>query len=201
MTSKTAISNQAISHLGNAVEIGNVETENSAEAGACRRFYDDAVEATLRDAPWPFATRFDTLGLVEEDPTDEWEYAYRYPSDCVNLRRIQSGLRRDTRQSRVEYKLGSDDNGQLIYTDLADAKVEFTARVTDPAFFPVDFRLALSFRLAMYIAPRITGGDPYNLQSRCESAYKMEIAKAWAAAAMEEQPPEEPDSEFGRFRE
>jgi len=55
MSSKTEISNMALSHLGVGYEIQNIETEQSQEATACRRYYDIALQTTLTDYPWPFA--------------------------------------------------------------------------------------------------------------------------------------------------
>ena len=56
----------AISHLGVGKEIENFDTENSEEANACRRFYRVALEASLRDFSWPFATQNITLALIEK---------------------------------------------------------------------------------------------------------------------------------------
>src|SRR3990172_6032289 len=132
MASEVDICNMALSHLGNSKEIAILATEKSEEAAACRRFYETARDTVLRDFAWPFATRILSLGLVEEDPNDEWAYAYRYPTDCLLLRRLLSGLRHDNRQSRAPYRVARDDDGLVIYTDLAEAQMEYTVRETDP---------------------------------------------------------------------
>ena len=72
MATETQISNIAISHLGIGLEIQNLETENSAEAKACRRFYETSRDAVLGDFEWPFATKIIELNLVEEGPNTEW---------------------------------------------------------------------------------------------------------------------------------
>lgn len=110
-SSKTEIVNIALAHLGVGSEISNLDTDQSTEANAMRRFYESAKDEVLRDLNWPFTTVFASLALVEEDPTDEWSYSYRYPSDALKIRRVLSGLRNDTRQSRVPYKLGQDASG------------------------------------------------------------------------------------------
>src|SRR5665648_440114 len=97
MSSATEICNMALGHLASGKEIANLETERSAEAIACRRFFDSARDAVLRDFSWPFATKIKALSLIEEDPNSEWAYSYRYPTDCLNFRRILSGTRTDTR--------------------------------------------------------------------------------------------------------
>jgi hypothetical protein len=196
MSSKTEICNLAIFHLGAVGSIANVDTERSAEALTCRTFYDTVLDLVLRDFPWPFATEYFTLSLVEEEPTDEWGFSYRYPSGCVNFRRIISATRTDDRSTRIPYKIGQDSSGKLIYTDEEDAECEFTKRITDTALYPSDFTMALSYRLAFYIAPKITGADPFKLRDTALKLYQMEIAAAMAAARNEEQPDIEPDSEF-----
>ena len=194
MASNTEIANMALSDLGNGKEIANLENEKSAEASVMRRFYTPALETTQRDFPWPFTTKFATLALVEEDPTTEWAFSYRYPSDCLKLRRILSGTRNDTRASRTPYKIGSDEQGILIYTDQPDAEIEYTKRETDEGRFPADFTLAFAHRLAMYAAPRICGEDPFKMGEKAARLYFFEIATAKATSVNEQQDEEEPDA-------
>ena len=198
--SEVAIVNIALSHLGVGKEIANLVTEQSEEAECARRLYGTARDATLRDFPWPFATTIATLALIEEDPNDEWAYSYRYPTDCLYLRRILSGIRNDYRQSRVSYKIAQDSGGSLIYTDQGDAQIEYTARVTDPTRYPQDFVIMLSLYLAALIAPRLAGGDPHKLGDRAMKMYYLELSKAVSRAANEEQAEEAPVSEFERAR-
>jgi hypothetical protein len=200
-SSKTEIVNIALSHLGVGSEIYNLDTDQSTEANAMRRFYESAKDEVLRDLNWPFSTVFASLALVEEDPTEEWSYSYRYPSDALKIRRVLSGLRNDTRQSRVPYKLGQDSSGLLLYCDIENAEIEYTKREDDTSLYPVDFTLALSYKLAFYTAPRLTKGDPFGLANRAMQMYNVTIAKAANNALNEEQVEENPDSEFIRSRE
>jgi hypothetical protein len=200
MATTTEICNLALSHLGNGKEISNLETDASDEGSVCRRFYETAKDATLRDFNWPFTTKFREMALIEEDPTSEWGFSYRYPTDCLKIRRILSGIRNDTNDSRAKYKIGRDDAGLLVYTDIESAEIEYTIRLDDPSQYPPDFILALSFRLAFYIAPRVTAGDPFNLQQKMMQMYQMEISNAAKTSVNEEQPDVEPDSEFQRSR-
>lgn len=203
MASNTEIANIAISHLGSGKDIGDLDSENSPEANAVRRFYNTARDEVLRDFPWPFATKYVALGLVASNPddvADEWDYSYRYPSDCLYLRRIASGSRNDSRQSRVNYIVSQDDQGLLILTDMQDACMQYTVRVTDESRFSPDFVMAFSYLLAFYTAPRITAGDPFNLQDRTIKAYFQALSKARANAINEEQVDEEVESEYIRER-
>lgn len=200
MSTQVEICNLALSHVGVGKEIATFDTEKSQEAQACRRFYDPARLAALRDFAWPFATKFVTLGLIKSSPTTEWAYSYQYPSDCLKFRRILSLIRNDTRQSRIPFRFVYGQSGQEIYTDQDSAQAEYTVDVNDTSRFPPDFVIALSYRLAAMIAPRVTGGDPFKLGPQALQLYALEISKASANAANEEQEEESPDSEFVRAR-
>lgn len=196
-SSTTEIANFAIGHLGIGKRISDLDTERSAEALACRQFYENTRKQVLRDFPWPFATKFAELGLIEEDPTSEWSYSYEYPSDCLKVKRILSGLRNDTGQSRIPYRLIDE---RLILCDLEDAEIEYTKDVEDVTLFPSDFVMALSYLLAAYIAPQVTSGDKFKQKQEMMQMYAMEVSSARANMVNEEQPDQEVDSEFIRTR-
>ena len=200
MSSKVGIVNMALSHLGNDKPVGNLDTERSSEALTAKAFYDIARDKALKEGPWPFSTRFAVLELVEEEPTTEWGYSYRYPSNCLSIHRIFSGIRNDSRQSRVPYKIGADDAGRLIYTDMDDAEIEYTAKNDSPHTYTDEFELAFSYLLASLMAPRLTSGDQFKLGERAFKLYQFEIGSAIADSSNEEQPDEEVESEYIRAR-
>lgn len=115
------ICNMALGHIGHIGHIGHTKflsdlAERSSEANVVNNFYAQAVEMTLESYPWPEATKYGTLGLVEEDPNDDWDYLYQYPSDCLYARRIV------TTNGRVEpipppFVTGYSESGRVIYTD------------------------------------------------------------------------------------
>lgn len=198
--SKTAICNLALSHLGVSKEIGNITTEKSASASACRRFFDDAQDEVFRDFVWPFANKYNTLGLVAENPNNDWAFSYRYPSDCRRLIKILSGVRKDSRQTLVKYEIGIDDSGKLIFTDQGEAVVKYISFVSNISFYPTDFIMALSLLLASYIAPRVTAGDPTKLGERALRNYIRSRAKAEANALNERAEDEPVEAEVIRAR-
>lgn len=200
MLSETSICNMALSHLG----VGDAITslgENSQEANSCRAFFEVARDATLRDFSWPFATKTADLALIEEDPNDEWSYSYAYPADCLQFKRVLSGSRNDTRQSREPYRIVKNADDYVVYSDVEDAACEYVFRNEDTQHYPPDFAIALSFRLAAYVAPRLTAGDPFKMGERSMQLYQFELSKARANGANEEQAEEPPQSEFILERE
>ena len=196
MASETEILNLALSHVGVSKEVANIDTENSASASAGRRFFKPARDETFRDFNWPFATEFGTLGLVETAPNTDWGYSYRYPSDCMRARKLLTGVRNSTREGRASYKIASDASGKLIFTDEANAVLEYTRLVTDVGLFPQDYIMMLSLLLASYIAPRVTAGDPFKLGERAFKFYIDSKTKAEATALNEQQDDRGADSEF-----
>lgn len=200
MSTKTEICNMTISHLGIGKEISNVDSEKSQEASACRRFFDTARDATLRDHQWSFAKKYLALGKVEDTPNTEYLFSYRYPSDCVKALKILSGIRQDTRQSRVHYIIASDSQGKLIFTDAQDAVLKYTFRNEAIDQWPEDYNVAFSFRLAAYTAPRLTAGDPFKLKREMLAQYRLELSIAMSSDLNEQQDEEVPNSEFHRAR-
>lgn len=204
MPSTTEIANLALGHIGVAKEIQNIDTDRAQEAQACRRYFVPTRDEVLRDFPWPFATRsLAALGLVTDmTSTDgaEFSFSYRYPSDCLMFRKICSGLRTDTQETRVPYRVMSDSQGKLIFCDKEDATCEYTALISDTSLWPSDFVTAFTFLLASRIAPRVTAGDPFKMGERAEAKYYEALSKAQKNALNEDQPDRTPESEFIRIR-
>lgn len=201
MSSKTEMANLAISHLGQGKEIANVETEKSSEAATMRRLQPVVIEMFLKNFPYSFCNVTVALNLVESDPNDEWSFSYRVPTDCLKPIRILSGIRNDNRQTRVPYKIGKDDQGELIYTDQESAELEYIQFVDDPSKYPVDVFLAMSFLLAGLAAPRMLGEDPFKMGERAMKMYQYFKGQADAADVNDQQQEEPPEAEAVRARE
>jgi hypothetical protein len=200
MPSKTEIFNMALGHLAVGEEVSNADTDPSEGARACRVYWARTVDACLRDGRWPFARRIKALALVGSDPTEEWDYSYRYPTDCLFAHRILSGDRNAPVDSRVKFEITADSNYLLIYADEENAELEYTYREPNELLFPADFAIMLSYRLAAYIAPRLMGGDPAKLGERALQLYFAHLYQAQANAHNEDEPDNEPESEFQRSR-
>ena len=196
MSTSATICNVALGHIGVTRQISSL-TQQTQEAVTCNLYFDQAVEATLRDYAWPFARKYRALGLVATEPNSDWLYAYRYPSDCVRARRIvTNGGRLD--QNPPPFDLGIDDQGRLIFTDQPDATLEYTVRVTDPSLFDGLFAEAFSWRMAAFLAPSL--GRVQGAQNTALQMYARAIAEARTTAANESQQDHAMDSEFVQAR-
>jgi len=211
---KTTMSNLALRHLGNSIAIANIDSDLTKEANACRAFIDQTIEAVLRSKRWPFASKTIALNLLEENPTEEWRYAYIYPADCLDFKRIVANFNANlvrtlgsefiadiSLQQREPYSLGQTAAGiQVIMTNKVDAVGEYTVKSQNLTYYPADFQLTLSFLLAFYIAPSVAGGDPFKLGDRALGAYERHLAMASQNNMNEEQPGPLPESEFISIR-
>lgn len=203
MSSRTQIANLALIKIGVSKQISNVDTDTSREAITIRTLMDQEIAFVLRDFPWPFATAYETLALVAGTSTvpanNDWQYSYRYPSDCMFARRIvvPSVGRRDP--NPPPFRIGRDSQGRLLYTNIEDAELEYTARIDDSEEFDSIFVGALSWKLAAGAAPplsRIKG-----IIEVCLNGYEYEKTQARSRALNEQQQEEPLESEFMRARE
>lgn len=198
-TTKLEIANMALGHIGVGQTVANLDTERSNEAYTVNRFYDITRREILSEYNWPFATKVVALAEISEDPTTEWSYEYQYPSDCVKFIKVLSGNRIDVEDSFIEYEVAHGDTTTVIYTNEDEAYGKYIADITDETLFPFDFVMALSYRLAFYIAPTLMTGDPFQLRETAGKYALSWIGKA-AARAYNETPRKEQKSQYVRGR-
>lgn len=197
-STKEKIANMALGHVGQAGDIANLSADRTPAGIVCNSFYDTALEDTLEEFAWPEFSAFVTLGLVEEDPNDDWAYSYRYPSSAVAVRRIVTSAGR-TDPNPPPFEIGQDDQGKLIYTDQPDAVVKITQRITDEARFSSSFAMAMSWKLAELIAWGVTRDKA--TAERASKGAVIAMQKARIKAANERQDDKEIEAETVRDRD
>lgn len=198
-TTDTELCNIALGHLGITTRIDDLATDDTKEATVCRANYELIRDEVLTDALWPEARKIATLGLVEEDPNDEWSFSYTYPSDCLHPRRILSGARTDSMDTVIPFQIGNDAGAILIYTDTEDAELEYTMRLTTVSLMSALFIQAFTYKFAGSIAPSFST-EQQSLGNRALQMYQVQIAKAAAKAENKPRYDSEADSEFIRGR-
>lgn len=191
---RTEVATMAVSHLGSGEEIEDIDTDDTKEARALRAFEAIARRKFLAAHLWPRARKIADLTLVEADPTDEWDYSYVYPTDCLYFRRILSGTRKDNEDTYIPFLVADGDASTVIYTDQVEATGEWTKDLvdgngdTDFSRWTDDMVFAFSLFWAHYAAARILGGDPGKIGARCFDLYLLEASKAMANSANEQKP-------------
>lgn len=156
-----AISNRALSRIGVSQAIVDMSADLTPEAALARLHFATAVDTTLRDFPWPFATKYAALALVAGSTgspvNTDWRYSYRQPVDCVFERRIVVARGPGVDPTPPPFQLGSDTSGNLIYTNQASAVLEYTCRPSCASLRgDALFRDALTWALAAALAPGLT---------------------------------------------
>lgn len=204
--SQEAICNKALARIGQQQRIAAI-TDNTAPARACNAVYDDVRQSMLRERPWPFAQRYETLALVAADPNPDWAFAYRYPASFLKIHRLineeitsYSSIYTDLNlisepsyRQRVPWQTGSDTQGLLIYTDLEDAMAVGTWDIDDEGQMDPLFGDAFAWRLAYEIAPGLTKDGA--ITDRAFQMSELSVQRAMASALNERgQGEDAPDS-------
>lgn len=185
MATKLGVINGALMKLGVSKLLTNAQltANTSREAIVGNLAYAAGLKETLRRTPWPFATKYadsadagsgEAMELVDGDgetPVNgDWMYAYRYPSDCVMARRIlpagAAGTGRQFNPDPVPFRVGrttefgADADYLLLFTNLEDAVLEYTALVEcREDFADALFEDALEWRIASKMAPSLDRTD------------------------------------------
>ena len=199
MASVIEICNIALSRLGSSRTINSL-TEKSKEAGLCDLHFESARLEVLADFEWNFAIKRVALADTGSAPND-WQYAYRYPTDCLRITDIMvPGMRNPAERMRIEYQVGSDADGtgRLIYTDQENAWLRYVSDITDPNMFDPLFRSALAWKLASELGMSLSSSP--NLVQNALTMYSQIIRSAGSHSMNESQEPVEPQSEFTSAR-
>jgi len=166
VTANIQVVNRGLLRIG-AQTIINLATDQSRGAVAATLILEDEIRASLRDYPWKFAKRYDdALVLVAGTTTvaanPDWQYSYRLPTDYVMARRlVAAGTGRKFEDSPPPWEVGTDATGDLLFTDVVDPALEYTARIACAVQKGDElFRDALAWRLAAALAPSLAQVDP-----------------------------------------
>jgi hypothetical protein len=188
--------------------------EDSPEAGIASALYDQKLREALRGLMPRFAQKYadasmaTTGGAMElfkgtatvpaiarADGAVEWQYAYRYPLDCAKALRCIGPNGRKFDRDPPPFVVGRnspqadedpDDDIVLIYSNEADAMLEYTAVVdleldtTDPLFENA-FQTLLASEFALSLSR-----DP-DLARKLYLIFKDTVIVASTAQAQEQQ--------------
>jgi hypothetical protein len=171
-------------------------TDETPVARLCTRFYEQTRQALLREFPWPFCEQYYTLALVTEEPNARWAYAYRYPTGVLRVNDIVSSIRIPS--PKIPFKIGSDAQGRLIYTDEASAVIAANTDISDTTQMDPLFIDAFAWRMAVELASPLS--ESAEVLNFANVKYEMSIRKAMAAA-LNEDSPDEYESGLMRARE
>jgi hypothetical protein len=141
--------------------------ENEAVSSGGTIFY--ALQDIAAD-PSAAAPAVDTANWTETEPEDfnaDWLRGYRLPTDYVRVRRLVNPATRRSPEddSPPTWATGSDEVGELLFTDAEQAVAEYTARLENVlAFADAHFRDAFAWRLAASLAPSLAQQEPEGVE-------------------------------------
>lgn len=177
--SAVKVCNLALAFLGESpISSLDPTVDSSVTASLCARFYATTRDDLLGRRAWSFAIKRKTLVQVSNAWT-EWDYAYGVPADCLRPLAVQPPEGEHdyaigsatiltpgdvqfapTQLPKVEFQIEQDaDGNRILYTDMEDAVLRYTARACDGALWPSWFTKALAWLLAADLAGALIKGD------------------------------------------
>lgn len=205
MASEVDICNIALGYVGDAAQVNAISPpDGSPQATHCARFYPVSRNSALERHTWGFATRRVALALTDIQ-SNQWQYVYQGPSQALNYLRVMDPNSPDdfsaplllagqfpvAANSQVgvytpqPFVVESDETGRdLIYTNVEDALLAYTALVTDTTTFSPLFIEAVAVNLASKLAgPIVKGEEGRKLAMELRAEYESALMKATTSDA------------------
>lgn len=185
MATVVDICNLALASLGDEATVASIDPpEGSAQATHCARFYPMALDTMLGAHYWSFCTVRDTLVLLSAAPAFGWTYAYAKPNGLIDVIGVYLPGAGDDQNPQPFETEALADGTQVIYTNVENAVVRYTVRVTDPVKFSALFVDALVSLLASRLAgPIIKGLDGIKISQQYYGMHARQLAMATASDA------------------
>lgn len=179
MASEVDIANLALARLGDSASVASISPpEGSSQAEHCARFYPIARDSLLEMHDWGFTTRRAALAALSVT-TWNWSYAYARPTNVVHLLSVLPAAASPDDAGEPYDTENTDTGTPIILTDLADATVRYTLRVTDTTRFPPLFTDALAWLLASHLAGPVIKGDAGTAEAkRCMAMFQAMVSQA-----------------------
>lgn len=190
MASEVDICNIALGYLGDSATVSSLDPpEGSAQAGHCSRFYPITRDALLELHPWNFATKRQTLALLDATPPSAWAYAYALPSDVLKpLAVLDPEAPDDFNQvgsySPQTFVVETMSDADVLLTNQENAVLRYTALVSDTTKFTPLFVEALAWLLASKLAgPLLKGTTGMDVAKGCLKEFTAWFGQATKADA------------------
>lgn len=178
MITKIHICNLALAQLGQS-PILSLEQENE-KARRLNLFYAPVRDEVLRTHNWAFAAAQEPLTLLEEEADNQGRFVYKYPADCLFMRRVF-----DQGNPRLPFEefFRADLHSRVVLTPSGKAYGEFTRRITDENLFDSAFIKSFSLALACDLAVSLTADT--QLSAQLLQKYTVSLQEARRSNASE----------------
>lgn len=187
------VANGALVKIGVKNLVGSLY-DGSDAAQLILSLYGQIRDKMLRESDYGFAQRSLNLTLLKMAPDNYlfgwtsaypppgWTYEYAYPDDCLKVRSIkQAPIFVQNADPQYNAFSISNDNylappQRVILTNVGSALLNYTARVTDPLLWSVDFTEAFVDDLADALVVAL--GQPQEKQATETDKQASEVAAA-----------------------
>ncbi|HYE98109.1 MAG TPA: hypothetical protein VEJ18_04320 [Planctomycetota bacterium] len=194
---KTQIANLGLLAVGQGLQIGDFDSDQTAAGKAARQAWTPAVKICHGEADWFFARKQEALspfGDPDEEYNDSWDLAYHVPSDCEEFRGIVG-----TSTVKPEWVIwdateSGAPNG-LILTNESDAVGRWTYVQANEGRWPIWFAELVAKKLAVLMVPALVPGDYAKRLEVVTREYLMALDKAKARNFNADRPSGVPASE------
>jgi hypothetical protein len=175
MYTKEQIFNLALGALLLQREITNAATDRSNECRVLNTHYTVAFWTTLQDLDLDSTSSQVELELIETAPNDGdvWQYAYRYPSTCVFLRRLQSCSTIDNRYTHIPKRVAIHEGEKVIFTNQKEAIAEYIPSTIALSTLIAPAGLCIAYKLAMLSSALVVGKGAQKLKEELMSKYMI----------------------------
>ncbi len=197
MTSKTDLANMALVNIGSTNLIASL-TEKSTEARVCNLFMENILKEVQREIEPQTSKVIKALSLIEEQPSEKYQYIYKYPKECIKFIRIESGMINESSDSKIPFEKTEKDGVTVIKCNEAQASAEYIYHNDDLTKWNSDLITAASFLLSFRIAPGLDRGQRRNDMYTIYGDFKENTIKN---DRNENVKPKNNDSEFIRVRQ
>ncbi len=185
MFDKTKIYNLALAALFLQKRLSNADTDQSTEALSLGVVWDVAFQSALQQMDLDSTAQTKALELVELEPNELWKYSYKYPSDCVFLRRIVSTEVTDDIETREDFKVELRNGLKVILANKENAFVEYISEDIGLNTLTAEAGYFIALRLAKLAAPLIVGTNSKNVIANLTEAYGMALLDAQKRDSLE----------------
>jgi len=184
MATSVEICNMALAKLGQR-PISSLDDTSNQTARYCKTFYEQSKTAVLREYPWSFASINRELASVEvPEGYEKWGFAFGYPSDCLQARRLHDGIGNDYPYEVIIYRDGGGVDIKIIVTNLEVAYLNYSFNVNNNNLFDSQFVESFVLYLAKELAFPITKRS--SVEKAMYERYLLSVPKAQNADAEEQ---------------
>jgi len=149
-------------------------TDNTAQAQACKAFYDHAVEEVLRVAKWASILSRAELAQLADAPLMGWGYQYQLPNNCLRVWELQ-----DSGGNKGHPWI---KEGKRLLTDMDEAFIVYASNAVDTSQYDSLLRSTIAYRLAYHLAYSLTQSREIQAQQWQQFVVLMHEARAANAA-------------------